>query len=90
MVTLNFCFFNIDGVIICGDTLTLEQLRVWETRGTVVGGEVREVDPANVPWPETAFGNDADTEDPDAAAERVNVEPDGSDLDQSELRTWLD
>lgn len=92
MAALNFCFFNIDGVVVCGDTLTLEQLRAWETRGTVVGGEVREVDPADVPWPEAAFeaGNETDTEDPAAAAERVNVEPDGGDLDQSELGTWLD
>lgn len=93
MAALNLCFFNIDGVVVCGDTLTLEKLRAWETRGTVVGGEVREVDPTDVAWPEAAFetkSNPAGDHTDAAAEERLNVDPNGGDLDQSELGAWLD
>lgn len=96
MAALNFCFFNMDGIVVFGDSLKVEKRRAWETRSTIMGGQVREVDPDDVPWPEAAFeagqeeDEEATVETPDTPdAERVSVEADGGDLDQSELGAWL-
>jgi len=92
MAALNCCFFNLDAVIVWGDTFRIEKQRAWITRGSIVGGEVREVDPDDVPWPEASFEATAD-EEPEAEespAERVSVEADGGALDQTDLGVWLE
>lgn len=43
MTALNFCFFNMDGFAVHGDSLKMEMRRVWQTQGTVVGGRIREL-----------------------------------------------
>lgn len=87
MAALNFCFFNMDGIVMHGDSLTLEKRRAWQTRNTVMGGEVREVDPEGVPWPEAAFeAGEAETDD----ADRVTVDDDGGDIEQSAFDEFSD
>jgi len=44
MTALNMCFFNIDGYSVFGDSLKLEKRRMWQTRSTAMGGELRELD----------------------------------------------
>ena len=100
MAALNCCFFNMDAALVWGDTLLLEKRRAWITRGSLVGGDVREVDPGDVPWPEASFEQpdesddtaeaEHDTEPEVAAAERVSVAADGGEIDQADLGAWLD
>jgi len=49
MTALNFCFFNMDGYAVQGDSLRMEEQRVWETRGTVSGGQIRELSEEEFP-----------------------------------------
>lgn len=91
MAALNFCFFNMDGVVVWGDSLKVEQKRAWRTRNTLMGGDVVEIDPEDVPLPEAAFEADSGP-DPDAQAdpeERVTVatSADGG-IEQSALEEW--
>ncbi|WP_254810659.1 N-6 DNA methylase [Natronosalvus amylolyticus] len=53
MTALNFCFFNLEGVVVYGDTLTLERKRAWRTHHSSVGGSVVELEePEAVPVPQ--------------------------------------
>ena len=92
IAALNCCLFNLDAVLVWGDSLKVEQRRAWMTRQTIVGGEVQEVDPDDVPWPEASFESRDDPTDSKAESatgpERVNVEADGGELDQSDLDKW--
>ncbi|ESP89729.1 Type I restriction-modification system methyltransferase subunit-like protein [Candidatus Halobonum tyrrellensis G22] len=80
MAALNLCFFNIDGAVVWGDSLAMTKRRAWKTRGTMLGGEIAEVEPDDLPWPEAAF--DKPTND----AEPTTVEHDA--IEQSELGAW--
>lgn len=44
MTALNLCFFNMDGYAVYGDSLKVEQRKMWQTRGSPLGGEIRELD----------------------------------------------
>ena len=82
MAALNLCFFNIDGAIVCGDSLTMTKQWAWQTRRTMLGGEVVEVDPDDLPWPKAAFdAPPSDEETPPTEVERKTIE-------QSELGAW--
>lgn len=94
MTALNCCFFNMDAAVVCGDSLTLDKRRAWRTRSTAMGGEVAEVDPDDVPWPEAALAGDTDAQ-ADASADgaeesRVVVEADGGAIGQADLADWLE
>lgn len=86
MAALNCCFFNLDAIVVYGDSLTVEKRRAWRTSGSLLGGEIAEVEPESVPWPEASFeGGSADPE----PQERVDVSTaDAGDLEQSELTGW--
>lgn len=43
MTALNMCFYNMDGYAVQGDSLKVEQNRMWETQGSVFGGSVKEL-----------------------------------------------
>lgn len=90
MAALNLCFFTIDGVIVCGDTLTMDTHRAWVTRGSPLGGEPQEVDPSDIPWPEAAFEESTTGETDGNADERLTVETDGDGVDQADLEGWMD
>lgn len=92
MTALNLCLYNLDGAVMHGDSLTTEQHRAWRTRSTPLGGEVVEVDPGNVPWPEAALDQDESGEGEEAPdnPDRVDAVGDGGGLDQSDLRAWLE
>ena len=83
MAALNLCFFNIDGAVVCGDSLGMTKRRAWKTRGTMLGGEVAEVDPDDLPWPEAAFDEPTIGDEPTSptAVEHESIE-------QSELGAW--
>jgi len=49
MTALNMVFFNMDGYAVQGDSLTLDQHRAWQTRGTPMGGEIRELEEDEFP-----------------------------------------
>jgi len=49
MTALNLCFFNLDGYAVHGDSLTMEKHRVWQTRGTPLGGEIQELAESEFP-----------------------------------------
>lgn len=49
IAALNLCFFNIDSAVVYGDSLAMTKRRAWKTRGTMLGGEVAEVDPDELP-----------------------------------------
>ena len=44
MAALNFCFFNMDGYVVHGDSLTQDFHTVWATESSVIGGSVYELD----------------------------------------------
>lgn len=98
IAALNLCFFNLNGVIVYGDSLTLEKRRAWRTRNTIMGGEVAEVSPEDVAWPESSLtsgspapaASENEGEEAAEAGERVDIEADGGTLDQSELGPWLE
>jgi len=60
MAALNCCFFNLDAVIIQGDSLQVTRQRAWRTRHTPLGGEIVEVDPERLPDPEVMFRSTSD------------------------------
>lgn len=43
MATLNLCFFNMDGVIIHGNSLSMEYYNGWIIKRSVMGGSIREM-----------------------------------------------
>ncbi|WP_441001288.1 N-6 DNA methylase [Fodinibius sp. SL11] len=43
MATLNLCFFNMDGVIIHGNALSMEYYNGWITKRSMLGGQIREM-----------------------------------------------
>ena len=47
------------GAVAYGDSLEMTKRRAWTTRGTRLGGEVAEVDPEDLTWPETALDESA-------------------------------
>lgn len=49
MTALNFTFFNMDGYAVHGDSLKMEKHRVWQTRGSAMGGEIRELEEDEFP-----------------------------------------
>jgi hypothetical protein len=44
MSALNLCFFNMDGYVVHGDSLSQEYHTVWVTEGSALGGTVYELD----------------------------------------------
>lgn len=48
MAALNLCLFNVDGYVVLGDALRVEQRCVWQTAHTPLGGCIRERDPDDV------------------------------------------
>ena len=44
MAALNLTFFNMDGYVVHGDSLTQDYHTVWATEGSVMGGSVYELD----------------------------------------------
>lgn len=86
MSALNCCFFNIDSVVVWGDSLKCERRRAWKTTQSAIGGSVREVDPDELTWP-TASVEEADVEDV-PTEERVSVNAGGGELSQSDLNRW--
>lgn len=85
MAALNFCFFNVDGVVIWGDSIRVEKKRAWRTANTPFGGEVREVDPESVPLPEASLEERAADQEP---AQVAVASADDGGLDQAELDGW--
>lgn len=83
MAALNLCFFNIDGAVTCGDSLAMTKRRAWKMRGTMLSGEVVEVDLDDLPWPEVAFNESAMDDEPTSPTE---IE-DGV-IEQSDLGAW--
>lgn len=49
MTALNMVFFNMDGYAVHGDSLTMEKYRGWKTRGSPMGGEIRELEEDEFP-----------------------------------------
>lgn len=74
MTALNFTFFNMSGYAVHGDSLKMEKDRVWQTRGTAIGGEIRELDQDG--FPEIDYG---------ALKEAVEQEVDEPDADLIEF-----
>lgn len=67
MTALNFCFFNMDGYAVHGDSLKMEKHRVWQTRGTSLGGEIRELNENEFPEIDyEAVKNEVEQEDTEA------------------------
>jgi len=49
MTALNLCFFNLDGYAEYGNSLTMDQYRVWQTESSIFGGAIRELDQEEFP-----------------------------------------
>jgi len=73
MAALNLCLFNVDGYVVHGDSLRVEQRRVWQTAYSAMGGSVRERDPDEV-------------EIASAALEAAAEQNEDSDREASELQ----
>lgn len=43
MATLNLCFFNMNGVIIHGNAISMEYYNGWITKRSMLGGQIREM-----------------------------------------------
>jgi len=64
MTALNLCFFNMDGYSVYGDSLKVEQRKMWGTQSTPMGGEIQELDVDEFDNPfEQALEQSADSED---------------------------
>ncbi len=48
MAALNMCYFNLDAIIVHGNSLKLTRNRVWQTANTPLGGEIREIEPEKI------------------------------------------
>ncbi|WP_276273600.1 N-6 DNA methylase [Haloarcula litorea] len=94
MAALNLTFFNMDGYVVHGDSLTQDYHRVWATKGSVFGGSVYELDddqwtnPYDQEVSEEPTGDDVDED----LAEGTQEDPDESgrvdapDIDFEEVR----
>jgi len=72
MTALNMVFFNMDGYAVQGDSLTLDKRRAWETRGSPMGGEIRELEEEDFP-------------EIDYEAVKEEVEQEAEEIEQEEL-----
>lgn len=88
MAALNCCFFNLDAVVVYGDSLTVEKRRAWRTHHTILGGEIEEVDPDDVALPEASLSGDGSTDEPGRDADRVTVESGDDATEQAALGEW--
>jgi len=80
LAALNCCFFNLDAVIVQGDSLQVTRQRAWRTRHTPLGGEIAEVDPETLPDPEVMFRSTDDEPTDDATGpEDEQAAPTGAD-----------
>jgi len=72
MTALNMVFFNMDGYAVQGDSLTLEKHRAWQTQGSPMGGEIRELEESQ--FPEIDY--DAVKEEAEQEAEEMELDED--------------
>jgi hypothetical protein len=64
MTALNLCFFNMECYVVYGDSLKVEQRKMWQTSGSALGGSIRELDVDEYENPfEQALENSGETEE---------------------------
>ena len=79
MTALNLTFFNMDGYAVQGDSLTMDYHRVWQTRGSALGGEIRELEDDE--W-ENPY--DQEPESGEEAEETVDLVPDSEEKQEDD------
>ena len=94
MAALNLTFFNMDGYVVHGDSLTQDYHRVWATKGSALGGSVQELDEEQWTNPYDQEVSEEPTEDDvdEDPAEESQKDPEESgqvdtpDIDFEEVR----
>lgn len=82
---INFTLFNLNGIIIQGDSLKLTKHRAWQTGGSRLGGNIREIDPEQSSVHEDALRAARE----DAQETEADEEPTVSDLSrQADISSW--
>lgn len=86
MAALNFCFFNMDGYVVHGDSLTQDFHTVWATESSVIGGSVYELDDDQWTSPHEQIQNDVDEEESPEEEFEETQQMDTPDIDFEEVR----
>lgn len=90
MTALNLTFFNMDGYSVQGDSLTMDYRRVWQTRGSPLGGELVELEDDEWDNPYDKEPGDVDEtseiEEVDLVPDSDEKEDEGEVVDFQELR----
>jgi type I restriction-modification system DNA methylase subunit len=98
MTALNLTYYNMDGLAVHGDSLTMDVYNVWETRGSPMGGELRRLPESE--WPDfedmfaTADSEDQEDEDVDevdaGTGENPDLDLEVDELESSELSDFIE
>lgn len=83
MTALNFTFFNMDGFAVHGDSLKMEKHRVWQTRRSPVGGEIRELEESE--YPDVDYEALKENTGQESPADRVVVELENVEADLTDF-----
>lgn len=91
MSALNACFFNLNAIIICGDSLLMENHRAWRTTSSALGGDIQEVNPDTIQFPKQSLDeNESDSKSTAKDAEKkLQVTSDSNTTEQNHLSEWL-
>lgn len=69
MAAINCTLFNLEAIIVHGDSLKMTRRQAWRTVQSSEGGAVREIDPDDVAWIDGGYG----TEDDSPETEQVTL-----------------
>ncbi|MFB1064879.1 N-6 DNA methylase [Natrinema sp. H-ect4] len=91
MAALNFTFFNMDGYVVHGDSLTQDYHTVWATKGSALGGSVQELDEDQWtnPYEQEVSETEGDVDEQQEkqeARDRGQSQVDTPDIDFDEVR----
>ena len=81
MTALNLCFFNMDGYAVQGDSLTMDYRRVWQTQGSALGGDIRELEDDE--W-DNPYNSEPDDVVETDEMEEVDLVPDPEEREEDE------
>ncbi|MCY4730526.1 N-6 DNA methylase [Natronomonas gomsonensis] len=86
MAALNLCFFNMDGYVVHGDSLTQDYHTVWATEGSALGGSVYELDDDQWTNPYNAVVEEPEDEVEESENSGEQEQAETPDVDFEELR----
>ncbi|RLM94394.1 N-6 DNA methylase [Haloarcula sp. Atlit-7R] len=88
MAAINFTLFNLNGIIIQGDSLKLTKHRAWQTTHSKMGGGIREIDPKQCSVHENALRDAKENSQREDSAQHDENSSVTDLSNQTDISTW--